>query len=447
MAGSPTLKVSLGFDLSLSGPRAIVNFAIDRGSQNIHSLSADPSALGIPDDFIPDSFRYSEPDYRFDPELWDAIGDPVRQVMGDDDVLWLEMASPSGFLATLPWERMVQEHLEHVPVMRIPGFALYPDLGAGDLDVGLCISQPRAKLTTLQPEVVHQVVTNLARHVGEGPTVHVFTDAELHDALQRRFQETQVALPNVVVHDPSRAPDPDTMGPTLEDQSGAVTNPWLLWILDELRGRTLDLLHFIAHGYLSGDQAAIAVAESPMVREDRLWARFIGPNQLATCLSQLGAWGVGFSSPNPNYSALALRQLVDDVARLRPGPVIHHDLAGDPNGEQLALAYDSVITRHGPVFMKNVFMYVHPRAFYPQEPDEVGLAEQLVSEILEASPGDETPPAWVTSTRRYLEQSAALLFPSEAAPTSAGETATSEGVRRVLQFVDEVVRRTGGSDL
>ena len=111
-----------------------------------------------------------------------------------------------------------------------------------------------------------------------------------------------------------------------------VSDPWLRSILDEMRGTTVEAVHFVTHGYVTGDQPAIAVAESPTRNDDRLWARFIGPGQLTACLTQLGAWSVGFSSPPANFSRMGLRELADNIARQRPGPVIYHDAGSDAGG-------------------------------------------------------------------------------------------------------------------
>ena len=57
--------------------------------------------------------------------------------------------------------------------------------------------------------------------------------------------------------------------------------------------KPLDFVHFVGHGYLSGDRGAIAVATSPTVNTDQQWSRFIGSVELNTFLSQVGAWGLG----------------------------------------------------------------------------------------------------------------------------------------------------------
>ena len=100
---------------------------------------------------------------------------------------------------------------------------------------------------------------------------------------------------------------------------------------DALAGRSIDLGHLIAHGYLSGESAALSVAESPLENLDRKLPRFIGPNELGAFLAQTGAWGCALTSPLHNYSEMAHRLLVTPLANLRPGPILHHEMRLDPD--------------------------------------------------------------------------------------------------------------------
>jgi len=212
-------------------------------------------------------------------------------------------------------------------------------------------------------------------------------------------------------------------------------------MLQELRGVTVDLVHFATHGYTSGGQSALAVAESPMMNKDLVWARFVGPNQLAACLSHLGAWAVGFTSPDSNCSSMGLREIFDDMARLRPGPVLHHNAGRDPSSAELARAYGSLLSRDQPERCSSVAMYAHPAMFAlpPQLLGPESFADMLVNEYLGGYPPDTSAPAWVTSTRRYLEQSVARMFPEQGEPASSVQAAAGKGAEQALRLVSEVM--------
>ena len=124
------------------------------------------------------------------------------------------------------------------------------------------------------------------------------------------------------------APDADpNLTSTSTDQ---LNSPWLLWIRDALGTTSVDVVHFVCHGYLGKEEGVLAVSHSPVLNDDEEWSRFIGARQLCTFLDQVGAWSVAFSSPPVNYSISGLRMLQDQIARVRPGPVLFHDMALDP---------------------------------------------------------------------------------------------------------------------
>lgn len=453
------IRISLGQERDISGPPAIV-LDIQRGSQLLHRAQVPTRECGVPNDFDPRRYRYGEPNWALSAPLLHELGEVVRQAFEGDEphALWLYIAPPSGFLPLLPWERMLGSTFG-VPLLRVPHFALFPPLDTQDIDIALCVSQPRAK-EWFDPAsvdalgVVAGVATSLVHSIPLPLTVHVFADAQTFEALHGHNLEGTVDQGTIVLHDPAGAPPADTRAGrgTIEDSAAVAWNPWLQWIAQEMKGRTLEAVHFIAHSYLAQNQAALAVAESPTVNEDERWARFIGSRQLSNFLNLVGAWAVGISSPQHNFSPMGSRLLIDDIAHQRAGPVVLHELGTDPESRGLGRTYFSLFASAWPQRPSDIAMYCHPRQFLSTSPgDRIPYAETLLddSRSLARTPTADRPPAWMTLTRRYLEQSAASLFPEVEGPTSAAQEAAGEGVRQAMSFVTGVMEKIGaqGSDI
>ena len=127
--------------------------------------------------------------------------------------------------------------------------------------------------------------------------------------------------------------------------SPRLSSPWLLWMRDALLGRPLDFVHFITHGYMSGDRGAIAVATAPTVNTDRRLSRFISAAEINTFMSQVGAWGLVLTGPPNNFSEAGLRELADAVALVRPGIAMTHDAGLDLHGEDFGLCLRTVLAQ------------------------------------------------------------------------------------------------------
>jgi hypothetical protein len=433
MENLPTVKVSLSFGGGGGGSYSPgVDFEVGHGAQVLRRFTVDPAAVGIPPGFDPAGYRGDEPEFSLAEEVTAQLaGAGLRDDAGG--TLWLQLASPIGYLAALPWEQMLWPVFPGWPIFRIPDFTLVPERGAGPVDMVVCISEPSTEPQRAAPMLLAEL---LGTSVTDGPfdiTVHVLADLPTYRLLSDRPELAS----RVVLHDPRHAAGGSDGGAPDGGESPA-SDPWLSWLLREMQGRPVEAVHFFAHGFVSGGQPAIAMAESPTTHDERLWARFISPGQLAACLTQLGAWSVGFSSPPGNFSPLGLRQFADSAARLRPGPVIYH--SGSPDATSAGWAYASVFRGRGFYLDPGSFMYVHPRTLGVQA--ERGYAETLVEQTLGPSGERELAP-WATTTRRFLEQSTAQIFRDQDGPASAEQQAVGEGVRSALEFVNQVISRHG----
>lgn len=448
----PTIKFSLGFESvgSLGQPVPVVLIDIEQGPAAITSIRAYQDELGVPGDFDPATYpSYAEPAFEFSPSLGRQIGTAAASILGEGAVLWLHLADPVGFLSVLPLERMLRPFVGNRPIVRVPNFALSPAAPTDSIDIAVCLSEPLASISFDGLQFLRTFIPAL---LDTYPArMHIFTDAYTHQEMTGDHSlERFTVAGSLVLHDPAGAPPSARIAAgSIGDSGTAVTNPWLLWMLQELTGVTVDVVHFVTHGYTRGGQSALALAESPTRNEDRIWARFVGPNQTAAWLTHLGAWAVGFTSSARNYSSMGLREFFDDLARLRAGPIVYHDAALDPLSADAARAYAGLLTGQQPDLLAAVSMYAHPSVFaghlYPGQTGPDSFAGEVVTSSLDPQQPFVSEPAWVTSTRRYLEQSVATMFPEAEEPTSSVRMAASEGAKQALTFVSDVLGRMGDS--
>jgi hypothetical protein len=247
------------------------------------------------------------------------------------------------------------------------------------------------------------------------------------------------------------------------DDAGALSSPWMHWISESLSGQSVDVVHFLCHGYLSLDQGALALAESPLENRDERSARFVGPRQLSAFLTQMGAWGLGLSSPRDNFSVQGLRLLADQIARQRCGAVFLHEMALDEFGTFLLSTYDFLLRReddgfyapNAPPLSPAISLSVLPRRLEDAAPKIPAAAQPILDcthsmeQVLIELDSVQEVPTWIASSQRYLEQSVAQLLEYKtprSEPASERVASDSEGTVRqattdALRFVADVLER------
>jgi hypothetical protein len=317
--------------------------------------------LGLPSK-LPDR---ETPALHIPGEVVDDLVFTMRRIgMKDSHPVWLHLVKPYGYLGALPWEQILVPALSR-PVLRLPDFLEPPRENRNVLDVALCCSTPMASAAIPTEEVVEEVVRSVfSASVRPRTTLHVFADQVYYQALSARF----AGDPSVAVHDPGGAAEyGEQIRQSEISEKGRVVSPWLRWIRDAMKGRSLDCVHFICHGYLAGDRPALAFTESPLVNYDDNEARYVGVAELASFLTQSGAWGAAFSSPAENYSEVGLRLFADTLAQTRPGPVLFHLLDyrwSSWAGWDSPLAYAYVLlfgsTPGDPPLIPEIFTYCQP---------------------------------------------------------------------------------------
>jgi hypothetical protein len=423
--------------LRLAGPDGSqVRVEVQRAGETRAETSVPARDLGVPPDLDAGRHDYREPTWQLPPGLLGWIANEVEAARGGDapPLAWVHLAQPTGYLALLPWERMLLPL--GLPVLRVPHFASFPPLDTAELVVAICVSQPLARREFDGVAAAASLALAYAGALPGEPAIHLFTDERTHAALEGR---ATALPPRTTIHDPRSAPVVPRRegGPGFEDSATMAWSPWLHWISHALARQTVEVVHFATHTYVGRNQPALAVSESPVDNVDQRWSRFIGPQQLVTFLDHVGAWAVGLSQPEHNYSPMGARLLVDDLAHRRAGPTILHDLGTDAGGTNLRRLLEAVGRREWPRAGSDITLYAHPRMFAAEGLAETpSYAEMLLAAPRKSAATSTGQPAWVTVARRYMEQAAARRFPDTEQPQSVVQAAAGEGVREAMGFLD-----------
>lgn len=289
--------------------------------QELQSWWLDSAMLGLPTRLHPQWL----PTRSLPPDVTDGLRSAIDELgLVPGLPIWLHLVKPYGFLGALDWEAALVPPLGR-PLLRLPDFLERPRENREVLDMALVcsepVSEPRLNPLQLLQDVVAAVLAGSRR---PRTTIHIFPDEAYHDPLRNSFE----ADSRVVVHDPLDAMVHGTLprGGVSGEETNGVQSPWLKWMRDAMKGRSLDAVHFVCHGFVADQRPALALAESPLSNRDRRDARYVGVGELAAFLTQVGAWSAVFSSPPGNYSEAGLRLLADTLAQTRPGPVLFHTL-------------------------------------------------------------------------------------------------------------------------
>lgn len=463
----------IGFEMT--GRRSMVRCALEREQHGERSRPLDylldPADLGLPEHIdqmasLFEGYRFSMP-----AGVLERLRAELDALLLPGESLWLYLRSPLGYLAFVPWEQILTPVLNR-PVLRLPDFLVDPARVAGEVNIVLCSSQPVSEEAFMANEYLARMTQIILSRASRRTTVHLFTDAVLIDSLVDRLRSYAVMDSRVMVHEPQRAAPyavPDRSS-RVSDRAGQLVSPWLLWMRDALAGRGVDLVHFVAHGYLAGENAALSVAESPLENFDVRLPRFLGVNEISALLTQVGAWGCALTSPLRNYSEMSHRLFATTLANLRPGPMLHHEMRLDPGLDALAGAYALLFaeTASSPPVSESILLYCHPsRIRLPATEESIAAsvepAELMMIEVDETnrfvdelySLEDETP-GWVSAAMRYIDQRTLAVAQQEVLPGQAISSSRmtsfdqSETLRKIQRIVEDEARtelnvRKGGA--
>lgn len=455
-----TLKISL----NTTEPPVRVRFAFEGRHGDDFSclqwMEAEAGKLGLPERLERRQSLYQGYDFRLPNDLRIWLGEANAKENPEGRPLWLHLAKPYGYLGMIPWERLLQPELK-VAMLRLPDFLANPPQETPSvLDVVLCSSMPAAKESFMVIDHLTQMAQRILEAVPRRTTIHLFTDREWHSQLHSQVDNLDLFNSQVVVHDPKAATNYPAPEPSLRvgKRGGGIENPWLLWIRDALKGRSIDIAHFLCHGYLSGDQGALAFSETPVRNQDRNLARFVGAAELTAFLTQTGAWSAAFSSPENNYCEMGLRQLADTIAQMRPGPIIHHEITRDFDGQALAGVYRFLFgpALEPPPCSPALFTYCHPsrlsaeptarsQARYtvgaPAKATDEAASHLVFKSLFEV---EDNLPSWIAASERFFEQQNLQLRKMAREPGSERQR-TAEGLRQTLEQIQEIIAKAAGT--
>ncbi len=429
-----------------------------------HTLSA--SEMGLPRNLEARQFPY----FQLPPSLTDEIARLIGKLdLEPSHPLWLHLVSPYGYLGVVPWEQLLVPVLNR-PLLRLPDFLEPQRERKSVLDVALLCSVPISEPSFHPPTVVREMSASiLAASPRPQTTVHVFADKEYFDEISNGLASES----RIVVHNPDEAERYGiaTTSATVPEDAIAVTCPWLRWISAAMRGRSLDTVHFLCHGYLANEQPALSVAESPISNRDRWMAHVLSVREVVAFLNQTGAWSVAFSAPPNNYSESGLRLFADTFAQTRPGPVLYHDASADFTLDGLRAAYQFLYAPEPsePPPRAPMFIYCQPALVDTQRPVVRQMQSSRLESVLsqnadifaepdtsdagrrkraasvargEAEVSDV--PNWVAAAQRYVENAA---FSLQRRDTSTERSRTSRNARsadvaeQTLSDAQEIIGR------
>jgi hypothetical protein len=152
--------------------------------------------LGVPDNI--------DADTALDLNLWPQITSGIKKSLKDDAKnlpLWLRFAKPHGYVAALPWERVLNKALER-PVLRFPDLLERPYENRDVLELAICLdpdrSAPPTKVQMLLDQIVAAILSASPRAQSR---VHLFTTSFWHRLLRKEGYGKRLQI-----HDPVSAP-------------------------------------------------------------------------------------------------------------------------------------------------------------------------------------------------------------------------------------------------
>ena len=349
--------------------------------------------------------------------------------------LWVHVVAPYGALKFVAWERVLGRALG-VPVLMLPDFIFPPPLDTEEeLEVLVCGSAPLGHEHWSVLEAMRTTVRRISNAVDRRIHLQVFTDQAIYDTLLGEWTGLPGFAEQVTMHDPATArPFADEADEPHESSPYALRSPWLRWMSETLSGHSVDVAHFVCHGYLSGGHGALLFAQSPLGRTDRYLAGPVRSPELNSFLTTIGAWASSFVSVTDNYSELGMRAVIDDIAQTRPGPLIMNASAADPTGEFLAEAYGFLFgrTRRSPPASESLCLYCQPYLDPSADP---------VADTSRRRRRSMAPPAEVPTVFRNEAQRTAADFAEQASPLEdvyAGRPRVSGLVASTARFAEEV---------
>lgn len=444
----PTLRFSMEF----VNREPFVRIRAYHGRKELAGKSISAAEIGISERLSVDSYRSvqfhlpQEVIGRLNDDLWPVrLGWPV----GLGAPVWLQIDRSDGYLAVVPWERLLSRAMRG-PFLRIPNFLIDPPAIEGRLTLVICASAPAAKEFYPVAVFAGELIEQVRQAVAQGTEIHMFADKLAYPSFREQFGDDANTMHSLTIYDPETAV-PFGAGTSEISGSERLSSPWLRWMDAELGDRSIDAVHFLCPGFFQNDSGFLALARSPLNNEDASWAHFVGAPELRTFLDELGAGAVVLGAPSESVWTLGLRLLADELAWTRPGPVMVYKAQDNlaAMSEAYSFLFSEVYTP--PPESGELLLYCHPRRL--ERNLEVPAFESPIlssvdqshdwfhhtKEIVSRPPGADQPsggeepqpePRWARANRMMIKQS--LLD----AVDQHGDTA--RGSAKALRFLSRL---------
>ncbi len=358
------LKITLDLAVENASLKCELEVTKDHLPKTVREWTVSAEDIGLPRELTESQIYGHATPFRKPDRVVNELSDILNERQLFEDPLWLHLVKPYGFLGAAPWEHW----LSSLPilVLRLPDvIADPPRESPSTLNVIVCTSSPLAKEEIMADQYVIRLLRQVSnKHPRSKIHFDVFTDQERFHHMQSTLDARELLGTEVTVHSPEQASSYaiPRRNASVEDPTNDLENPWLLWMRNAVKGRSVDMVHFICHGYFNGDRGSLAFAQSPARNEDARWSRFVGKRELSTFLTQVGAWVAAFSSPDENYSDAGLRFLADALAQDQPGAILYHDWTADRDGSQVGNAYQFLFHPQPgiPEHADGLFLYCQP---------------------------------------------------------------------------------------
>jgi hypothetical protein len=381
------------------------------------------------------------------PRFGRALADLAALVLEPDKPLWLELTPGRGEpLAIFEWERLLAQYIPNA-IVRMPYHSVDPLSPTEGVVVAACVSAGSHLRKPLHPANVSKLLNTLVKALPKYSELHVFADSAYYNALSGIFSSTTADEHErqLVLHVPPRSADPEQIPEPGSDMWQEWEHPWNRWITEATGDYAIDILHWVCPVSIHDHQALIEVVRHPgaLASKTGNFIRFIPPAIMSGFLNNIGAWAGVLTNLSGPETRPGANWIADQIALMRPGPAVVHDLVSDPQFDDITQAYQ-FLSGHLPTPRQGTLvMYCHP-ARTGQAPGNLATPASDAFEQLStmmrgvlALPGPS--PAWLLATQRLAEQSVTEVVDSEVDPEL--KHAAQAGILEAIARLNEIVSR------
>ncbi|MFG6417351.1 hypothetical protein ACG02S_26010 [Roseateles sp. DC23W] len=276
--------------------------------------------------------------------------------------LWVHLVSPYGLLRFVAWEEQLGHALGR-PILMLPDFLFrQPREAARSIDIVICCSAPASWEEHHVQRAIAEAIYATYEIERDRVTAHIFVDHPTRAMVEHALY----AAPRPSFSIQFYSPVPSVLPVQLDELSYAeddlsLKTSWLDWIKLSLKGKSVDVVHFICHGYLSDRRGGLQFSKYPLEGGLSKRATPVNADEVTNFLTQLGAWSTVFTSLEDNVSPLGLRALADEIAQTRPGPMMMCK-QGSTGLNTLAEAYRFLFSAYVPTPPQSpgLFIYCQP---------------------------------------------------------------------------------------